>query len=125
MLIGAALFVAVAVRGDRRIDVDAAVDALTVVVVSVLVLWDVQGHVAGETAGTMLETVVLTSYPVLDAVILGLVVRLMWSPRRGSAGSLLMAAGVVLWAAADLSYLLAFLSIDSSLLNLAGWAGRS
>ncbi|MDP3893347.1 response regulator [Nocardioides sp.] len=109
--VAAYLFLAAAlglilVRGQRHARVDAVVDGLTVVVVSVLVFWSISiaAIVADDSYSTAVR-VVLATYPVLDAVLLALVARMLASARTRSVGGVWLATGVICWLAADLGYL--------------------
>lgn len=94
-------------RRRHRVDLDALVDALTIVTVSVAVLWVllvgdlISNDVAWQTR------VVRAVYPILDAVILGLVVRALWLRRARSTIALPLVVGVVCWLVADLGFLAA------------------
>ena len=127
--LGAALLV-IAVRsshrgGRARLDVDAAIDAVTVVVVSVVVLWSVAVRDIVDDGTVNVPTrVVLAAYPVLDAVLLALVLRVLSVRRHRETLGVRFAAGVTCWLASDLGYL--FLDPDawlSSVLDLGWMAG--
>ncbi|MFN7149602.1 MAG: response regulator, partial [Microthrixaceae bacterium] len=60
--------------------------------------------VADDSYSTVVR-VVLAAYPVLDAVLLALVARMLASPRTRSLGGAWLALGVLFWLAADLGYL--------------------
>ena len=108
-------------HGSRRVDVDAAVDSLSVVVVSVLVLWSVAvSSILVDDTITIPTRTVLAGYPVLDAVLLALVLRVL-STRHWDGSSILFATGVTCWLVSDLGYLLFTLSGLASALLDAGW----
>jgi signal transduction histidine kinase/DNA-binding response OmpR family regulator len=109
--LGAALLVTVlrgrrGRRGRTWFDVDAGIDALTVVVVSVIVLWNlsIRGIIQDLSLSTF-ERLVLASYPILDAVLLALFLRVLVVRRHRSALGLRFGLGVACWLASDVSYL--------------------
>ncbi|WP_309650453.1 response regulator [Nocardioides sp.] len=108
--LGAALLVITLIRtrtGDRHVDGDAIIDALTIVVVSILVFWSVSiTAIVADTSVSAATRVVWAAYPVADAVLLALVVRALLTPRSRSAIGLSFAVGVACWLASDLGYLL-------------------
>ena len=66
-----------AARG-RWVDVDAAIDALTVVVVSVIVLWGLSTRdIMEDRSVSAFVRLVMAAYPILDAVLLALVLRVL------------------------------------------------
>ncbi len=86
--LGAAMLVIIlAHRQDaRRVDVDAAIDALTVVTVSVLILWSIVVHgIVTDTSMSATTRAVLAGYPVTDAVLLALVLRVLSERRHRAA----------------------------------------
>lgn len=93
-------------RVSGRADVDFVVDAVTIVVISVLVFWtvSVEGIVEDDTISPFVR-VVWAAYPVLDAVLLALVLRVLLSRRARAAIDVWFAVGVCLWLAADVLYL--------------------
>ena len=122
LLLVAALFYAAVDGRERRGETDAVVDTLTVVVVSVLLLLELQHHLGGDTDGSgPLGHAVLTAYPVLDAVVLGLLLRAM-ATRRDLVGGWL-SVGLGVWLVADLTVLLAGVSSDAALVNLCWMLG--
>ncbi len=81
------------------------IDAATIVVVSVLVLWSVSfGRTVDEDAPSYVRAVWL-AYPVADALLLALVVRVLLSSRARSAIDAAFGVGVLLWLASDVLYL--------------------
>ena len=92
--------------GGRGTDLNLMLDVGTIVFVSVLIFWSisVDAIVADHTVSPFVRTVWAT-YPVADAVLLALVVRVMLRrSARASIGSS-FAVGVVIWLAADIAYL--------------------
>jgi two-component system, sensor histidine kinase and response regulator len=121
--LGAAL-VLILVRhaATRRLDVDAAIDALTVVVVSVIVLWSVSiRDIATDDTVPALTRTVLAGYPVLDAVLLALALRALSARRYRAVLGVRFAAGVCCWLLSDLGYLLLDVSGTAAALLDAGW----
>jgi signal transduction histidine kinase/CheY-like chemotaxis protein len=117
------LVIVLARRQDvRRIDVDAAIDALTVVAVSVLVLWSVVVHgIVTDSSMSAATRAVLAGYPVADAVLLALVLRVLSVRRHRAALGFRFAAGVACWLASDLVYALFVVSDRVSALLDVGW----
>ncbi|MCW2816232.1 MAG: response regulator [Nocardioides sp.] len=121
VLLGVALFVAALARADRRIELDALVDALTVVVVGVMVLWDLQLRWIGVADEGGLGALVVTAYPVLDAVALGLLLRLAVADDRARSGGAWLFWGLGAWLVTDLAYLLVpSADAEAAIFNL-GW----
>ncbi len=122
--LGAAMLVIIlAHREDsRRVDVDAAIDALTVVAVSVVILWSVVVHgIVTDTSMSATTRAVLAGYPVTDAVLLALVLRVLSERRHRAALGFGFAAGVACWLVSDLGYALFLVSdLVSDLLDV-GW----
>jgi signal transduction histidine kinase len=93
-------------RVSGRADVDFVVDAVTIVVISVLVFWTVSVEaIVDDTSVSPFVRVVWAAYPVVDAVLLALVLRVMMSRRARAAIDVWFAVGVCLWLAADVLYL--------------------
>ena len=126
LALGAALLV-IAVRSSHRgsrarLDVDAVIDALTVVIVSVMVLWSVAVRDIVDDGSTTIPTrVVLAAYPILDAVLLALVLRVLSVRRHRATLGIRFALGAACWLASDLGYL--FLDTSDLLSGLldVGW----
>ena len=74
---GALLVILMRSRPDEsRWDVDAAIDVLTVLVVSVIVLWSVSIRgIIEDGSISVFDRLVLATYPILDGVLLALVLR--------------------------------------------------
>ncbi|MDP3890398.1 PAS domain-containing hybrid sensor histidine kinase/response regulator [Nocardioides sp.] len=108
--LGGAIVVITLVRhrpGERRIDTDSVLDALTIITVSVLIFWSISisAIVADDTVSAFAR-VVWATYPVADAVLLALVVRAFATRRSRDAIGLTFVLGVLCWLASDLGYLL-------------------
>ncbi len=109
-------------RAGSRLDKDAVIDALTILVVSVLVLWDVSiVDLVEDSTIAPLSRVVWASYPVLDAILLALVARALLNRHSRSTIGLWFVAGLLCWLAADLSYALFSVSGEVSKFLDLGW----
>ena len=106
VLIGAAMFVALYRSSDGRLDVDSLIDAITVVTVCLLVFWtlSVDAIVADTTVSPFVRTV-WAAYPVADAVLLAIVLRVLIHPRARSVVDVWFGVGVTCWLAADTAYM--------------------
>jgi signal transduction histidine kinase len=93
-------------RSHGRVNVGFVIDAVTIVAVSVLVFWStsVQAIVADHTV-TPFVRAVWASYPIADAVLLALVLRVLMSRSARAAIDASFGAGVCLWLAADVAFL--------------------
>ena len=93
-------------RVDGGLDVDFIVDAVTIVVLSVLIAWTFSvTEIVGDETISPFTRAVWASYPVLDAILLALVLRVLMSRRTRAAIDVWFAVGVCLWLAADVLYL--------------------
>lgn len=93
-------------RPGGRADFDFVLDAITIVVVSVLIFWRMSvGAIVADTTHSPFVRIVWASYPILDAVLLALVVRALLSRRSWAVIDVWFAVGVCLWLAADIAYL--------------------
>jgi signal transduction histidine kinase len=102
----AALWVVLRRSTRGRADLDLAVDAVTIVVVSVVIMWSVSiSAIVADDSVSAFVRAVWAAYPVADAVLLALVVRVLMSRRARAAIDASFAVGVCLWLAADLAYL--------------------
>jgi signal transduction histidine kinase/CheY-like chemotaxis protein len=122
--LGAAMLVIVLARRHdvRRVDVDAGIDALTVVVVSVLVLWSIVVHgIVTDSSMSATTRAVLAGYPVADAVLLALVLRVLSVRRHRMALGFRFAGGVACWLVSDLGYALLPVSDHITAVLDVGW----
>lgn len=88
-----------------RQNVDFAIDAATIVVVCVLVLWSTSiDTIVADPDLASTTRVVRVAYPIADAVLLALVIRVLTSRAARSSLAPLFGVGVILWLAADLAY---------------------
>ncbi len=96
-------------RSQRRgrLDVNTVIDALTILTVSVLVLWDFSvDTIAGNSQLTPSAQVVWSSYPVFDAILIALVIRIVTNRRARQALDYWFGIGIALWLAADLGFVM-------------------
>jgi signal transduction histidine kinase len=109
-------------RGGGQAYVDFVIDALTIVVVSGLIVWStsVSSIVADDSVAPFVRTV-WAAYPIADAVLLALVVRVLMSPSARVAIDASFAVGAFLWLAADLAYLQAPQGVGMQVTMDAAW----
>jgi signal transduction histidine kinase/CheY-like chemotaxis protein len=96
-------------RSQRRgrVDLDTVIDAFTIVVVSVLVLWDFSiDTIAGNSQLTPSAQLVWSSYPVCDAILIALVIRIVTNRRARQALDHWFGIGMALWLVADLGFVM-------------------
>ena len=90
----------------RRDGLAFALDAATIVTVSVLLFWSTAvSDILSDATVAPHVRVVWAVYPIADAVLLALVVRVLTSRRARAALDVWFAVGVILWLAADMLYL--------------------
>ena len=122
--LGAALVIATLVRtrAGTRVDPDAIIDALTIIVVSVLIFWDFQiADIVTDTTTSGLTRTVWAIYPVLDAILLALVIRALVTRNSRSSIGLTFAAGLACWLVADIGYVLLAYVDDVGRFLDTGW----
>ena len=108
VFLGLALSVALVRTLDQgRVDFDSVLDAVTIVTVCLLFVWtiSVDAIVADTTVSPFVRTV-WAGYPVADAVLLALVVRVLMRPRARAAIDVWFGVGVTCWLLADTAYLI-------------------
>jgi len=119
-------------RSATRVDVDFLVDALTIVVVTVLIIWSISvDAIAADDSVTPFTRMVWAVYPLASSVLFALAVRALMSrsARRAIGGSFAVGTGLVL--AADMIYLQAPEGGAALVMMNAAWmlapvlAGRS
>ena len=121
-LLGAALVLVAVVRREPGTRVDALVDALTIVTVSLLLLWTLSIEaIVGDDSAPAAVRAVQAAYPVADAVLLALVLRVLVSRRGRSHLGIAFAIGVGCWLFSDLGYLLLVPSDTVTALLDVGW----
>jgi signal transduction histidine kinase len=92
----------------RRPDVDFLIDVASIVAVGVMVLWTTAlDAIVDDGSLPVLVRVLWVSYPLADAVLLALVLRILMSREGRGAFDAFFAVGICLWLAADLGYLVA------------------
>jgi signal transduction histidine kinase/DNA-binding response OmpR family regulator len=105
-----------------RVDVDTVIDALTIVTVSVLVLWNFTvDAIAGDPSLTPMIKFVWSVYPMADAILLALVIRILTNRRARNAVDAWFALGVILWLIADLGFLMLPLTDFNEAWENTGW----
>ena len=121
--LAAALVLGTLVRtgAGARIDPEAIIDALTIVVVSVLIFWDLSiAAIVADTTVSGFTRLVWATYPVLDAILLAMVARVLTTRRSRSTIGLAFAGGVVCWLLADIGNLITVSTTVGRFLD-AGW----
>ena len=109
-------------RQGEKVDVDSLIDALTIVTISVMVLWNVSvASVAGDPSLTPLVKVVWSTYPMFDAILLALVIRIVSDRRARQWIDPWFGVGVVAWLIADLGFLTLPLTDVHENWENAGW----
>ncbi len=101
------LVVVVRDHHDRtKVDIEAVIDTLVVVVVSVLLFWTTSARAILQDASVPLgDRIVLSGYPVIDGVLIALVVRALIVPARRAALGVPFAVGMACWLFADIGFL--------------------
>jgi signal transduction histidine kinase/DNA-binding response OmpR family regulator len=102
----ALLMVTLASRADdRRVDMDAVIDSVTVVVVSVLVFWTVSMRdIVSDSSESVFTRCVQVAYPALDVAMFALVLRALTHRRTRATLGFSFAAAVWCWLAAHIGY---------------------
>ena len=108
VFLGAALSVALVRTLDHgRVDLDSVIDALTIVTVCLLFVWTISvDAIVADTSVSPFVRTVWAAYPVADAVLLALVLRVLMRPQARAAIDVWFGVGVTCWLAADTAYLL-------------------
>jgi len=123
LFLGAALWIMLLrAQGRNRGTTETVIDALTIVTVSVAVFWSVSiDAIVADTSVSSFTRAVWAAYPVADAILLALVLRVLADRRARSAIDAGFALGVGCWLASDLGYLM--LTIDGAveIWTDAGW----
>ncbi len=109
-------------RAGHERDVDSLIDAATIVTVSVMVLWTISvAEIAGDPSLTPFIKVVWSSYPIADAVLLALVMRIATDRVARRWVDPWFGVGVVAWLVADLGFLTLPLTDVHENWENAGW----
>nr|WP_237448052.1 response regulator [Nocardioides flavescens] len=121
--LAAALLAALFRRGarSRGQNVDALLDAITVVLICMIVLWSAAvREIAFDASLRPSERVLLAVYPMLDALLFALALRILQSRARGQLGPGFV-VGMLLWLAADMLYLFSSDGAVTVRLEDVGW----
>ena len=123
VFLGAAVMLVLVRRGGAgRLDVDALIDACTVIVVSVLAFWTFSAQdIVADSTVPLFTRVVWAAYPVLDAVLLAVVLRALTTSRTRRELGVPFALGVACWLASDVGSLLFTVSETVNALFDVGW----
>ncbi|QBR93679.1 ATP-binding protein [Nocardioides euryhalodurans] len=109
-------------RAGDGFDADSLIDALTIVVVSVLVLWNFSvAEITGDPSLTPLVKLVWSTYPIADAILIALVVRIATDRRARAQLDPWFGVGVAAWLVADLGFLMLPLTDFHEAWENAGW----
>jgi signal transduction histidine kinase/CheY-like chemotaxis protein len=123
VLLGAALWISlVQSREGERLDLESVIDALTIVAVSVLVLWNFSvAQIAGDPSLTPVVKLVWSTYPIADALVIALVIRIVTDRRARASTDPWFGVGMAAWLVADLGFLTLPLSDLNENWENAGW----
>ena len=103
-------------------DVDSLIDAATIVTVSVMVLWNISvASIAGDPSLTPFIKLVWSTYPIADAILLALVLRIASDRLARQWMDPWFGVGVVAWLIADLGFLTLELTDLNENWENAGW----
>ncbi|MEJ7796354.1 MAG: response regulator [Nocardioides sp.] len=109
-------------RAGAERDVDSLIDAATIVTVSVMVLWNISiASIAGDSSLTPFIKVVWATYPVADAILLALVLRIASDRLARRWMDPWFGIGVVAWLIADIGFLTLPLTDFNENWENAGW----
>ena len=109
-------------RQGEKVDVDSFIDALTIVTISVMVLWNLSvATIAGDPSLTPLVKFVWSTYPICDAILLALVIRIATDRHARRWVDPWFGVGVVAWLAADIGFLTLPLTDFHENWENAGW----
>ena len=122
LLVVAMVVLAVARRGESTLETDGLLDTLTLVVVSLMVVWTltVDQLPAEDTTGQF-ERLTWVAFPFLDALLLGLAVRAVLHRRTRRAAGLPFALGTWCWILTDACYYTVAVEGGRSRIVEAGW----
>ncbi len=109
-------------RIDRRVGGDALIDMVAVAAVSVVLAWQFAiVDTIADSSVPMTVRLVWATYPILDAMLLTLVLRTIFSYGKGSFTGGLLAVGVLCWLVSDIAFLLVVTSDRVSRAFDGGW----
>ncbi len=109
-------------QGRNRGTTETVIDALTIMTVSVAVIWSVSiDAIVADSSVSTFSRAVWAAYPVADAILLALVVRVLSDRRARAVIDGWFALGVCCWLASDLGYLLFTVEGAVELWTDAGW----
>ncbi len=121
--LGGAIWVILARNSSTGpVDADAVIDAVTVVLVSLLIFWNLSiASIVDDATRTPTARLLTAIYPTADAVLLALTARVLGNPRARNSFTVLFASGLLAWLASDIGYLtLGITHADEALLDV-GW----
>ncbi|SDE28247.1 response regulator [Nocardioides lianchengensis] len=124
--VGAALIALLAHRLQVN-SIDTFLDVATVLTVSILIFWAAsleETLLAGDGA-SLFGRALTSAYPVVDAVLLALVLRVLLDPRSRSWTSARLAVGICFWLVADTCSLVLGLERDSTILTAGTLLGTA
>lgn len=123
VFLSAALVMSLArARNGAARDVDSLIDAATIVTVSVMVLWSVSvASIAGDPSLTPFIKLVWSTYPIADAILLALVLRVITDARARQWVDPWFGVGVAAWLIADIGFLTLPLTDATENWENAGW----
>ncbi|MGY1744005.1 putative bifunctional diguanylate cyclase/phosphodiesterase [Blastococcus sp. SYSU D00695] len=106
----------------REVVLAGGIDVLVVFVSGLALVWQLSlTSMAADSGLTTATRLIWSLYPTLDAVLIGLVARLLVQRGRGEPAALAVAGGAAVWLAGDLAYLL---GADAGMMNAwvdTGW----
>ncbi|GAA1476478.1 hypothetical protein GCM10009623_09240 [Nocardioides aestuarii] len=109
-------------RAGHERDVDSLIDAATIVTVSVMVLWTISvSAIAGDATLTPFIKLVWSSYPIADALLIALVLRIATDRHARQWVDPWFGVGVAAWLVADIGFLTLPLTDFHENWENAGW----
>ncbi len=121
-LIAALVVSLVRARAGEPRDIDSLIDAATIVTVSVMALWSLSvASITGDPSLTPFIKLVWSTYPIADAILLALVLRVVTDRRARRWVDPWFGVGVAAWLMADIGFLTLPLSDVNENWENAGW----
>lgn len=109
-------------RAGARVDLGFTLDLLTIVAVSVLLCWSFSlQSILTDSSLPPLVRVVSAAYPLADAILLALVVRVVVSSTARASLGVPLVTGACLWLVADVAYVLSFEGDVATTLTGVAW----